>query len=254
MGVQAIREALPGARCSVTLNLNVFRPEGDTGAEAVRRMDAVSNRVFLGPMLEGAYPEDLKADTAGITDWSFVRAGDLEQIHQPIDVLGVNYYFTSRVRLRADGAPADPSPSPFPGADEVESLPPTGPLTDMGWNIDPSGLSDLLGGLATTYPDLPLMVTENGAAFPDAVADDGAVHDDDRIDYVRRHLGAVLDAIDDGADVRGYFVWSLMDNFEWAYGYGKRFGIVRVDYDTLRRTPKDSALWYAGVAASGVLE
>ena len=258
--MQAIREAVPGARCSVTLNLNVFRPDGDTGAEAVRRLDAVSNRVFFGPMLEGAYPHDLKADTAGITDWSFVQAGDLEQIHQPLDVLGINYYFTNRVRLRADGEGQDPdpapapSPSPFPGADVVEFLPPTGTLTEMGWNIEAAGLRDLLTGIATTYPDLPLMVTENGAAFPDEVADDGAVHDDARIDYIRRHLGAVLDAIDAGADVRGYFVWSLMDNFEWAYGYGKRFGIVRVDYDTLERTPKDSAAWYAAVAARGALE
>lgn len=254
MGVQAIREAIPGARCSVTLNLSVFRPDGDTGAEAVRRLDAVSNRVFLGPMLEGAYPEDLKADTAAITDWSFVQAGDLEQIHQPLDVLGVNYYFTNRVRLRSEGGAPAPGPSAFPGADAVEFLPLSGPLTEMGWNIEPAGLRDLLTGLSATYPELPLMVTENGAAFPDAVDDDGHVHDDARIDYIRRHLGAVLEAIEAGADVRGYFVWSLMDNFEWAYGYGKRFGIVRVDYDTLQRTPKDSAGWYAGVAAAGALD
>ncbi|WP_375401616.1 GH1 family beta-glucosidase [uncultured Amnibacterium sp.] len=259
MGVQAIREALPGARCSVTLNLHVFRPVGDTGAEAVRRLDAVANRVFLGPMLQGAYPDDLKADTAAITDWSFVRADDLQQIHQPLDVLGVNYYSSNRVRLRPDDTGSVDSadavgPSPFPGAEQVQFLPPSGPLTDMGWNIDPAGLSDLLTSLAATYPKLPLMITENGAAFPDRIGDDGVVHDEDRIDYVRRHLGALLDAIDAGADVRGYFVWSLLDNFEWALGYGKRFGIVRVDYDTLERTPKDSARWYAGVVARRALD
>jgi len=115
----------------------------------------------------------------------------------------------------------------------------------MGWPIDASGMTELLLSMAGRYPDLPLMITENGAAFPDPVAADGAVHDQDRIDYLRAHIDAVGAALDAGADVRGYFVWSLMDNFEWSWGYEKRFGIVRVDYDTLERTPKDSARFYA---------
>ena len=254
LGIAAIRSVLPGAKCSVTLNLHVFRPEGETGPEAVRQLDALGNRAFLGPMLEGRYPADLFNDTQAITDWSFVQEGDLDLIKQPIDVLGVNYYSTSRVRVwdgseerqRADGH--DPKgASPWPGADAIEFIPQPGPYTDMGWNIEPEGLRDLLVSLHETYPGLPLMITENGAAFPDEVTD-GAVHDDDRVDYVRRHLLAAREAIDAGVDLQGYFVWSLMDNFEWSWGYSKRFGIVRVDYDTQERTPKDSARWYAEVA------
>jgi beta-glucosidase len=259
LAAQAIRSVLPDAKLSVTLNLHVFRPEGPTGQEAARRVDAVGNRIFLGPMLEGAYPQDLFGDTAGITDWSFVQAGDLEAIKQPIDVIGINYYSTSRVRLHEGGGVAARNDghgggeaNPWPGAEAVEFLPLEGPLTDMGWNIDPQGLTDLLVSVHERYPDLPQMVTENGAAFPDVV-EDGAVHDEQRIDYLRRHFAAAQEAIARGVDLRGYFVWSLMDNFEWGYGYSKRFGIVRVDYDTLERLPKDSAKWYAEVIRTGEL-
>jgi beta-glucosidase len=259
LAAQAVRAEIPDARISVTLNLHVFRPEGSTGPEAARRLDAVGNRIFLGPMLEGAYPEDLLEDTAAITDWSFVQDGDLQQIHQRVDVLGVNYYSTSHVRLhegsgvapRNDGH-GEGDATPWPGAESVEFLPLEGPLTDMGWNIDPAGLTELLVSVHQRYPDLPQMVTENGAAFPDVV-EDGAVHDTARIDYLRRHFAAAQDAIAQGVDLRGYFVWSLMDNFEWGYGYSKRFGIVRVDYDTLERLPKDSAAWYAEVIRTGEL-
>jgi beta-glucosidase len=220
-------------------------------------VESLANEVFLGPVLEGRYPDAVLETTRDVTDWAFVRDGDLAQIHQPLDVLGVNYYNTNRVRLwdgtgarqQSDGHGRSAG-SAWPGAEDVEFLEQPGPHTEMGWNVDPAGLTELLTGLHARFPDLPLLITENGAAFPDAVADDGRVHDDDRVDYVRRHLGAVLDAVDAGADVRGYFLWSLMDNFEWAYGYSKRFGIVRVDYDTLERTPKDSALWYADLIRS----
>lgn len=121
----------------------------------------------------------------------------------------------------------------------------------MGWHVQPSALRDVLVELHTRYPGLPLMVTENGAAYDDVVAPDGAVHDADRTAYLHDHLLAVADARAEGADVRGYFAWSLFDNFEWAHGYAKRFGIVRVDYDTQERTIKDSGHWYASVAASG---
>ncbi|MFD1721451.1 GH1 family beta-glucosidase [Amnibacterium endophyticum] len=253
LGVQAIRSVLPDARCSVTLNLHVARPDGPTGPEAVRRIDAIGNRVFTGPMLKGRYADDLLEDTAHVSDWSFVQDGDLEAIQQPIDLLGVNYYSTNRVRLRDEAQPAGDradghggGASPWVGADVVEFLPQPGPYTAMGWNIEPEGLTDLLVRLHEAYPELPLAVTENGAAFDD-VLEDGAVHDADRIDYVRRHLQAVQDAMASGADVRGYFLWSFMDNFEWAYGYSKRFGMVHVDYGTQERTPKDSARWFADV-------
>jgi len=250
------------AQFSVTLNLHVFRPVGDTGEAARAKLDALANGVFLGPMLEGAYPEHVFEVTRGISDWSFVHDGDLEIIRQPIDVLGVNYYSTNRIQLwdgvgerqRADGH-GKSTATAWPGADDVEFLPTDPPHTEMGWNIDPQGLADLLLELSERYPDQPLMVTENGAAFPDVVEEGttGTVHDADRIDYVRRHLQAVLDVREKGVDVRGYFLWSLMDNFEWSYGYSKRFGIVRVDYDTLERTPKDSARWYTTVIRSRTL-
>jgi beta-glucosidase len=121
----------------------------------------------------------------------------------------------------------------------------------MGWPIDPTGLRDMLLRVTADYGPIPLYVTENGAAYPDVVSADGRVHDPDRIDYVHRHLVAAHEALTAGADLRGYFLWSLLDNFEWAYGYAKRFGIIHVDYDTCVRTPKDSAHWYRGVIAAG---
>ena len=260
LALTALREAVRNdPQYSVTLNLHVFRPEGPSGDVAKRRVEALGNDAFLGPMLDGELPPDLLEVTKDITDWSFVEDGDLQRIRQPIDVLGVNYYSTSRVRLwdgstpkqQADGHNASAA-TPWPGAEDVEFLPQPGPYTDMGWNIEPQGLADLLTVLHDRYPDLPLMVTENGAAFPDRV-ENGAVHDVERVDYIERHLQAVLDVIDAGVDVRGYFVWSLLDNFEWAWGYTKRFGIVRVEYDTQERILKDSAHWYKRLIAERAL-
>ena len=264
LGVQALRAVVRNdPEFSATLNLHVLRPEGDTGAEAVRRIDALGNRAFTHPMLKGEYPADLLEDTKAITDWSFVKPGDLELINQPIDTLGVNYYSTNRVRLwdgtgekqHADGH-KDVGASPWPGADEVEFLKQPGPYTDMGWNIEPAGLYDLLVSLHEEFPEQALMVTENGAAFPDAVVQEEAgpaVHDVARVDYLVRHLTAVHRAIEAGVDLRGYFVWSLFDNFEWGFGYSMRFGIVMVDFETLERLPKDSARWYAELAETGRL-
>ena len=252
---RAIRTVLgEHAKLSITLNLHVVRPADPASAadvDAARRIDAVGNRVFLGPLLDGAYPADLLADTAHITDWSFVHDDDLEVIRVPLDVLGVNYYATTRVRqgvageerVQADGH-GQSAATPWVGADDVEFVEQPGPYTAMGWNIDSTGLTDLLVSLHATYPGTPLMVTENGAAFHDEVALDGRIHDAARIAYLHDHIAAVGAALDAGADVRGYFVWSLLDNFEWAYGYDRRFGILRVDYDTLARTWKDSAFWY----------
>ncbi|WP_417563450.1 GH1 family beta-glucosidase [Microbacterium sp.] len=268
LALQALRARVrDDARFSVALNLHVVRPDrpDDAGdVDAARQIDAVGNRVFTGPMLEGGYPDDLLADTAAVTDWAFVHDGDLADIHQPLETIGINYYSTSRVR-RWDGTGSNnhsaghnaSTASPWPGADTVQFLPQPGPHTEMGWNIDPSGLYELLMRMHREHPQQSLLVTENGAAFADAVTDaDGspAVHDADRVDYLRRHLTVVAQAIADGADVRGYFAWSLLDNFEWAYGYEKRFGLVRVDFDTLERTPKDSARWYAGLARTHELD
>jgi beta-glucosidase len=135
----------------------------------------------------------------------------------------------------------------------VEFLEQPGPYTAMGWNIDPSGMEELLIDIGTRYPNLPLMVTENGAAFYDTVSADGQVHDADRVSYLHGHIDAVGRAIDAGIDVRGYFLWSLLDNFEWAWGFDRRFGIIRVDYDTQQRTVKDSAKWYSELIRTGQL-
>lgn len=248
LAARTLRSLIPSsAKIAVALDLQVFRPEGPTGSAACAKAEAIANDTFLGPMLEGAYSDRLIDVTKSVTDWSFVQDGDFQAAHQDIDALGVNYYHTDSVRLNNElTAPAHETATAWPGAEDVEFLPPAGPLTDMGWNIDPEGLRDLLLGLHHRYPDLPLMVTENGAAFPDPVTD-GAVRDPMRIDYVHRHLRAVQSAIAGGADVRAYFLWSLMDNFEWSEGYSKRFGIIHIDYNTQRRTLKDSARWYAQV-------
>jgi beta-glucosidase len=256
LGIQALRNVVSNdPEYSVTLNFAVVRGE----AEAVRQIDAVANRVFTNPMLRGVYPEDLLSDTVSVTDWAFVEDGDLADIRQPIDVLGVNYYNTARAALwdgsgekqMADNHGASAA-SPYPGAERVQFLPQPGPYTAMGWNIAPDGMEELLLSLKDQFPEQPLMITENGAAFDDVV-EDGRVHDTERIDYLRRHFTAAHRAMQQGVDLRGYQVWSLLDNFEWAYGYSKRFGIVHVDYETLVRTPKDSALWYSELARSRTL-
>ncbi|MCC2334527.1 GH1 family beta-glucosidase [Cellulomonas wangsupingiae] len=265
LGAAAIRDELGAdTPVSITLNLHVTRAASPAPAdvEAKRRIDTIANEVFLGPLLEGAYPQQVFADTAAISDWSFVQDGDLELIHVPVDLLGVNYYSTGRVQHGTppvgDGTPGpdghrSSAVSAWVGADHAEFLPQPGPHTAMGWNIEPQGLVDLLLELHERYPALPLAITENGAAFYDTVTDDGRVHDADRVAYLHDHLDAVGEAMDKGVDVRGYFVWSLFDNFEWAYGYDRRFGVVHVDYDTQVRTLKDSARWYRELIRTGVI-
>ncbi|MFF2201903.1 GH1 family beta-glucosidase [Streptomyces sp. NPDC058145] len=262
--VGALRSVLPSsAQLSITLNLHQVRPLTDApgDAEAARRIDAVGNRIFTGPILDGAYPEDLLADTARIVDWDeLVRGDDLAEISRPIDVLGVNYYSPTVVSMPADGAGATKNDghgasdhSPWTGSEDVSFHLANDELTAMNWAIDADGLHTLLAGMAAAHPGLPLMVTENGAAFDDYVSPEGKVNDPQRIAYLHGHLDAVRRAIADGVDVRGYFLWSLLDNFEWSYGYSKRFGAVYVDYGTQRRIPKASAHWYTDVIRRNAL-
>ncbi|MFE2308034.1 GH1 family beta-glucosidase [Streptomyces sp. NPDC059411] len=257
LGVRALRAALPrSAEVSLTLNPHVVRPLTDSAADAdaARRIDAVGNRIFLDPVFHGRLPQDLVRDTAALTDWSFVRDGDLAAACEPIDWLGLNYYSPTVVAAAGSHAPAA-EPSPWPGAEGLVRFPPApGPRTAMDWPVDAGGLYELLTRLRDELPGVPLLITENGAAYEDHAAPGGAVHDPERIAYLRGHLAAVHRAIGDGADVRGYFLWSLLDNFEWAYGYSKRFGVVHVDFATQLRTPKDSARWYAEVIARGGLD
>jgi beta-glucosidase len=255
LALQALRtEVGTDLTTSVTLNVHHVRPASQDPADvdAARRIDGIGNRVFLGPMLSGAYPEDLFRDTASITDWSFVHDGDTAAAHSGgIDVLGVNYY-TPTVVAKWTGSGAKPvdtnhgitAGSPWLIDADIEFPEQPLPVTDMGWPVDPTGLRDLLLRLSGDYPGLAMMITENGAAYPDDSRPAGPLADDDRIAYLEGHIGAVADARDAGADVRGYFVWSLLDNFEWSYGYRKRFGIVHVDYPTGTRSWKDSARWY----------
>ncbi len=254
LAVQALRAALPAtARLSITLNPAVARPATDSAADmaAARKVDGLQNRLWLDALRHGAYPDDVRAFTAAVSDWSHVRDGDLAVIASPIDVLGVNYYSPMSVahyngvgvRARVDGH-GDGDGETWPGCDDVQFLDIAGPKTEMGWPIDAGGLTELLTRLHSDY-QMPLMITENGAAFADVVDESGQVRDADRIAYLRDHLAATHRAIAAGVDVRGYFLWSFLDNFEWAYGYAKRFGIAYVDFETQVRTLKQSAQVYA---------
>ncbi|GAA2415114.1 GH1 family beta-glucosidase [Actinomadura vinacea] len=244
----------PSARHSITLNPHHLRGE----PEAVRRVDAVANRIFLDPLTGRGYPPDLLEDTAALTDWGFVQDGDEKTIAAPLDVLGVNYYAPTLVhtwdgvspRAGADGHKRGAA-TPFVGCEDVEFAEQPGPHTAMGWPVDAAGLEEMLLGLRRDHPALPLMVTENGAAYADAVGPDGRIRDGDRIAYLRDHLAAMRRAVETGVDVRGYFAWSLLDNFEWAYGYDRRFGLIHVDYATGERRWKDSAHWYKEAISRG---
>ena len=249
--VQAVRAELgESAKCSVTLNLALNR--GD--ADACHRLDLISNRAFLDPMLRGRYPDELFA----ITKASAIGVSCSRAILSRFISRSTCSASTITLRICWPWATARSSHSP-------RRLPrllarPTstgcdgGPHTDMGWNIDPDGLHDLLVRVHDNYPEVPLMVTENGMACKDqlVVNNDGdkAVHDADRIDYLQRHLAAARRAMSEGVPLTGYFVWSLLDNFEWYFGYAKRFGITYVDYATQERIPKDSFLWYRDFIAS----
>jgi beta-glucosidase len=250
LGVQVLRDAGVGGdtgSVGITLNLLPVSPADHASAadvDVARRVDGLQNRIWLDPVLRGRYPDDVLEDLAPYGLSELVQDGDLDTIGAPIDVLGVNYYFTWTMRA----AEQPRLPSEWVGAETATDTPEGLPVTAMGWEVEPSGLRDMLLRLHDEYPGTPLVVTENGAAFDDEVAPDGAVHDDDRRSYLEGHLRAAHEAIEAGVDLRGYLAWSLLDNFEWAFGYSKRFGIVRVDYETQQRTVKDSARWYAEVA------
>ncbi|WP_338742760.1 GH1 family beta-glucosidase [Actinomadura luteofluorescens] len=238
LGTSALR-ADGAPQICLTLNLS---PVMGTDADAVRLVDGLVNRQFLDPVLTGALPSDVRAIVERHGGLSHIVDGDDDAIAQPIDLLGVNYYNPTYVAA-VPGAPADPA---HPGSEGIAFLPARGVTTEMGWPIEPTGLTALLTRLSRDHPRVPLVVTENGAAFPDE-PDGDRVADADRMAYLSGHLSAAHAAIEAGADLRGYFVWSLLDNFEWAEGYRRRFGIVYVDYASQRRIVKDSALWFRDV-------
>jgi len=265
LGTQALRAALPaGARVALTVNPAEVRPlsQAPEDLDAARRVDALQNRIFLDPVLRGSYPADLIQDTAHLTDWSFIEDGDLAKVHAPVDLLGVNYYNPVVVGAALDGAEAERGVdghgasdySPWVGSESLRFVRMPGEPTAMGWPIDASGLRDLLLRIHHDYGPIPIAITENGAAFHDYVGPDGEVRDPQRVEYLRSHLVAVHEALEAGVDVRGYFCWSLLDNFEWSYGYSKRFGVVHVDFATQRRTVKASGNWYAGVITANAVQ
>ncbi|HYF95918.1 MAG TPA: GH1 family beta-glucosidase [Symbiobacteriaceae bacterium] len=242
--VKAFRQIAPtGARIGLTNFLwdhqSASASSGDRAAAL--RADGMISRWFLDPVLKGHYPEDIMTWYRSRFAAPKIQDGDMEVISQPIDFMGVQYY--SRIIHRANPW------NLFTGFGQVE--PHSVPTTDMGWEIYPEGLYKLLLRLHKEYGDIPLIVTEGGAAFADTVTPDGRVHDTDRVQYLREHIRAVGKALDAGVNVQGYYVWSFLDNLEWHHGVSKRFGLVYVDFDTLKRTLKDSAYWYRDFIRSG---
>ncbi len=229
---QRIRALAPDARLAIVLNFTPMRPASDSDADRVEthHQNNLENRWYSDPIAGLGYPDD----TADYYQWdrSEVLDGDMELMSQPIDLLGVNFYTRSTV-----------------SADDGYTAPPGTPQNSMGWEVHPPSFGWLLRDLHDRYPFPSYMITENGSPMPDTVRVDGRVEDDDRLNYIREHLLQVHGAIDDGVPIEGYLVWSLFDNFEWAWGYGPRFGIVEVDYETQERIPKKSAEWYSQVVA-----
>ena len=228
--MQALRADGFKAPLGIVLNLSPSEPATASAADAAAAAmnDARGRRWYADPLFKGCYPQEV-LDEVG-ADAPKVEPGDMQAIAEPMDYLGVNYY--SRTVVSASDEPFDAKGRGLR-------------VTDMGWEIHPGGLTDLLTLLHRDYPNLPpIHVTENGGAFPDAHMHGGRIQDDDRVAYLREHIAAVADAMDQGVPMIGYMVWSLMDNFEWSSGYLKRFGIVHVDYATQVRTLKASAEWY----------
>lgn len=281
--VAALREADSDLSLGITLNFTVadpVNPSDPVDVDAARRIDGQFNRWFLDPIFRGRYPadvlDDIRAVDAGAVSAleAAIDTDDLASIAAPIDVLGVNYYHGELVGGRPPAQPpitlaphgTRPTVSPFPAADNVFWYERGLPRTGMGWEVQPEGLTRLLQRISADYAEgIPLYVTENGAAYPDVVELGGNgdttaantagiterwVNDAERSSYLKNHLMAVLDAIDAGVDVRGYFYWSLMDNFEWAWGYGKRFGLIYVDFATQDRIIKESGHTYGKIIAA----
>jgi beta-glucosidase len=259
LAVDVLRSSLrldPGVEADIGITLNPY-PVLTTGTteadhDAVRRVDGLANRLWYDPVLLGRYPDDVLEDLAPVTDMAHIHDGDLAEIARPVDSMGINYYRCHHVH-HEPGASA--SPSPWPGSPDVAFTDP-GPgetPTTNGWAVEPDGLRDALVRLVTDYDPPPLYVHENGGAFPDTPNGDGQVRDDDRVAFLDAHVRACHDAMAAGVDLRGYFVWSYLDNFEWAEGYTQRFGVVHVDFATQARTPKASARWFSRLVAGNRL-
>ncbi len=240
LAVQAIRAERPEAKLGIANIVTDVLPMSESPEDlaAADRYDTNSNRLFLDPVLLGHYPAAVHTlyDRLGFS--TLLREGDEAMIASPIDFFAVNHY--QRVLVEAD---------PTDGHLGAHGTPAEPATTSLGWSVTPDALRDVLLRIHTDYPPVPLFVTESGASYNDYVDPTGQVRDSERIDYLRGYFDAAADAITQGVDLRGYFVWSLMDNFEWGEGYRSRFGLVYVDYETQRRIPKASASWYRDLIA-----
>lgn len=264
--LQVLRGTIPDVVAGIGLNLQPIRPatDHDEDRAASRRVDGNLNRLFLDPLFKGAYPADMLDHYSGIAPgFDVVADGDMDVISRPIDFLGVNFYTpitvcspTRRAEARAAGywIPEADGSARVGELNAVQALRPDITRTQMGWEIEPGALTEILVRVRDEYGTLPLYVTENGAAFDDYVGTDGEVRDGERIAYIDGHLRAVLTALAAGVDVRGYFVWSVLDNFEWGHGFSKRFGLTWVDYSSGERIPKASFFWYQRTVQANALE
>ena len=234
--VPLIRANVPDAQVGLSLSLHPLRAASDSPQDeaAKLRHDGLRYRWFLDPLYGRGYPQatlDIIKDAAPA-----IHPGDMEAIAVPTDFLGVNYYFPETIQ-----------DAPGEGPLSVRVLKPTeAETTALGWEVAPEGLAELLARIESDYHPGPMYITENGSCYDDVVNADGEVCDVERRRYLQRHLAALRDVIDGGVPVKGYFAWSLVDNFEWAEGYGRRFGLVHIDYDTQQRTLKESGKWYRG--------
>lgn len=242
--VPVIRANCPDASVGITLNLSPQEPASPSVADrkASTWVDGYINRFFLDPLVGRGYPQDMVNSFGNAME--FIKTGDMDTISVPVDFLGVNYYSRGIVRSN-DISEEDNEPRTVFRGDEI---------TEMDWEVYPKGLYNILGRLYFDYAIPAIHITENGAAFVDEVSPNGQVDDPYRLSYLKRHLEMVKKAIQIGVPVKGYFVWSLMDNFEWAFGYSKRFGIVSVDYQSQQRILKSSAKWYRKVMLENRLE
>ena len=247
MAVKSFKESGIEGEIGITLNLNHVYPKSESRKDQIAKdyCDAFNNRWFLDPLFKGSYPEKLMTLYQKEFDNPFeLEAGDLEIISRDIDFLGINYY--SRAVVEYDQSQLLNFKTIKPeGAD----------YTAMNWEVYPQGLTELLKRIDAEYTKKDLFITENGAAYNDQIAEDGNVHDKKRVDYLEKHFRAAHRAIEDGVNLVGYYVWSLMDNFEWAYGYNKRFGIIYIDYDNgQNRILKDSAEMYSRVIENNYIK
>jgi beta-glucosidase len=247
LGMQAIRAARPEATAGVVLNLYSVRAASESAADqdAARRVDGLQNRFFLEPLLGDGYPADVLEDL-GETEWFAQHEADAELIAAPIDFLGINYYSRHVVAAPPLGValPGAAAGLAWPGSESVQMVDTGAPRTQMGWPIHPEGMVDVLEMAHRRRPELPLYITENGSAYPDEVVD-GEIEDEGRRRYLEQHVLACSAALQQGLPLKGYFAWTSMDNFEWAWGYSRRFGLVHVDYETQKRTVKRSGKWFA---------